>query len=175
MADTMNLVVLLAVVIVCCGSVTAEELFMVGGSEGWAVPSEVDFYHRWAFDKIFQVGDTLRFRYKNDSVLMVSREDYEKCYTADPILVYRGQNTHYELKRSGYYYFISGKLGHCEQGQKVAIQVTSSDMNASAPPPLDPPSAPPPLDPPLKSFQCADPEDPLICYSEFRASRYDEY
>ncbi|KAJ4814494.1 Early nodulin-like protein [Rhynchospora pubera] len=168
MADAMKLVVLLAVVIVCGGStVSAEELFMVGGSEGWAVPSEADFYHRWASDKIFQVGDILRFRYKHDSVLMVSREDYEKCYSADPILVYRGRNTHYELNRSGYYYFISGELEHCEQGQKLAIQVTSSDMNASPPPPPDPPLKP--------VFHCADSEVPLLCYSEFRASKYDEY
>ncbi|KAJ4762004.1 Early nodulin-like protein 1 [Rhynchospora pubera] len=165
MSDRMNLVMLL-VLILCCGSARAV-IFEVGGSERWAIPSEGDMYNRWASDKIFQVGDILRFRYKNDSVLVVSQEDYEKCYIANPIKAYYGQNTHYWFDWSGYFYFISGELRHCELGQKMAIDVKSSDTNGS--PPL------PPCPPSNATRHICENSEPLSCYSRLRANRHHLY
>ncbi|KAJ1699685.1 hypothetical protein LUZ63_008197 [Rhynchospora breviuscula] len=128
MAGRMNLVVLF-VVIVCCGGVRAV-VFEVGGSEGWVVPSEGDMYRHWISDKIFQVGDIIRFRYKNDSVFIVSQEDYESCITSSPVLTYRSGDSSYRFQWSGTFYIISGKSGHCVLGQKIAINVTPSPSNA---------------------------------------------
>ncbi|KAJ1696706.1 hypothetical protein LUZ63_005218 [Rhynchospora breviuscula] len=93
MARMMICLVLLFAVAVHCGSTTtarAVQIFDVGESEGWVVPSEVDMYRRWASNKTFHVNDVIR------------------CY-----------------------YFISGTLGHCELGQKVAVEVMPYNMNGS--------------------------------------------
>ncbi|KAJ1696699.1 hypothetical protein LUZ63_005211 [Rhynchospora breviuscula] len=133
----MNLVALLAVLFLCCVSGEAT-LFEVGGSNGslwtWRVPSNEDFYRSWANSTDFAVGDTIHFRYKNDSVLVVSQNDFETCNGSNPIITYFGENTYYMFDLPGAYYFISGELEHCAQGQKLAIHVTSSATLESPPP-----------------------------------------
>jgi hypothetical protein len=61
-----------------------------------------------------------------DSVLQVSKKDYDSCNTSSPIAVYKDGNTKVKLDRSGPFYFISGAEGHCEKGQKLVTVVLSS-------------------------------------------------
>lgn len=62
---------------------------------------------------------------EKDSVLQVSKEDYESCNVSNPIAEYKDGSTKVELNRSGPFYFISGAKGHCKQGQKLVVVVLS--------------------------------------------------
>lgn len=81
-----------------------------------------------------------------DSVVEVSKEDYEKCNTSSPIAEYKDGNTKVTLDRSGPFYFISGAAGHCEKGQKLAVVVISPRHRRSiapAPAPVEGPAVAP--------------------------------
>ncbi|RRT74243.1 hypothetical protein B296_00029549, partial [Ensete ventricosum] len=101
--------------------------FDVGDETGWAVPPEkkAQLYNQWASRNRFQVGDTVRFEYKKDSVMVVSEEDYGSCRSSHPIFFSNSGETEYKLSRPGLFYFISGVSGHCERGQKMIIKVMS--------------------------------------------------
>lgn len=60
-----------------------------------------------------------------DSVVEVSKEDYAKCNTSNPIEEYSDGNTKVKLDRPGPFFFISGEKGHCEKGQKLIVVVMS--------------------------------------------------
>ncbi|CAL9750590.1 unnamed protein product [Musa acuminata subsp. burmannicoides] len=101
--------------------------FDVGDETGWVVPPEkkAQLYNQWASRNRFQVGDTIRFEYKKDSVMVVSDEDYESCRSSHPIFFSNSGETEYKLSHPGLFYFISGVSGHCERGQKMIIKVMS--------------------------------------------------
>ncbi|XP_008805856.1 early nodulin-like protein 1 [Phoenix dactylifera] len=101
--------------------------FEVGDEEGWAVPPSrnTKLYNHWASRNRFQVGDTIHFKYKKDSVMEVSEEDYEHCRSSHPIFFSNDGRTEFDLDHSGTLYFISGAAGHCERGQKMIIKVLS--------------------------------------------------
>ena len=60
-----------------------------------------------------------------DSVVQVSKKDYDSCSTSSPIAVYKDGNTKVKLDKSGPFYFISGAEGQCEKGQKLVTVVLS--------------------------------------------------
>ncbi|VVA17851.1 PREDICTED: early nodulin [Prunus dulcis] len=68
----------LLTIFICFGhfSVSAFE-FQVGGTKDWVVPPTNDskIYNDWASGNRFLVGDTIRFKYKKDSVMEVTEED----------------------------------------------------------------------------------------------------
>ncbi|MCD7472293.1 hypothetical protein HAX54_013357 [Datura stramonium] len=107
--------------------------FSVGGDKGWVVPTVKDdqLYNQWAGKNRFKINDTLRFEYKKDSVLVVTKEEHEKCKSSHPIFFSNNGKTVYKLEQPGLYYFISGVSGHCERGLKMIIKV----LEAGAPPP----------------------------------------
>ncbi|XP_068663051.1 early nodulin-like protein 21 [Aristolochia californica] len=107
--------------------------FAVGGSEGWIEPSgnENETYNEWAVKNRFQVGDSLYFKYSNDTVLIVESEEYEKCDTSDPVSKYQDGNTVFVFDHYGFFYFISGTPGHCEAGQKLTVQVMGQSEASS--------------------------------------------
>ncbi|KAF3335397.1 early nodulin-like protein 1 [Carex littledalei] len=144
--------IFISVMIVWCSTAHANHI-EVGGENGWAVPPEKndDMYNHWASLNRFQVGDTIYFKYKNDSVMVVSEEAYNNCNCTHPIFFSNNGNTRYELDHSGLFYFISGEEDHCDLGQKVIIKVlgppddisptgSSPDKAEIPPPPLSPPS-----------------------------------
>ncbi|PKA59266.1 Early nodulin-like protein 1 [Apostasia shenzhenica] len=108
--------------------------FVVGGSDGWTIPSsnDTDFYNHWAAKNRFKVGDTVSFKYKKDSVMVVSEEEYDKCHSAHPVFFSNNGKTEVRLDRPGLFYFMSGADGHCERGQKMIIKVMG-DGTGSAP------------------------------------------
>ncbi|CAL8159136.1 unnamed protein product [Prunus armeniaca] len=66
---------------------------------------------------------TRDFNYTKDSVLVVTKDEYEKCHSAHPIFFSNNGVTVFTLDRPGLFYFISGVSGHCERGQKMIIKV----------------------------------------------------
>ncbi|KAF9612234.1 hypothetical protein IFM89_038656 [Coptis chinensis] len=88
----------------------------------WSKPAanEVEIYSEWAQNHRFHVGDTVLFKYENDSVLLVDHSNYGNCNLSNPLL--KLDNV-FQFDRYGFFYFVSGKPGHCESGQKVIIRV----------------------------------------------------
>ncbi|KAF9626064.1 hypothetical protein IFM89_030732 [Coptis chinensis] len=107
----------------------------VGDKEGWAVPTSKNdqFYNQWASRNRFKVGDSISFKYKHDSVLVVTESEYEKCHSPKPIFFSNNGSTVFEFDHSGLFYFISGIAGHCDRSQKMIIKV----LEEKAPPPDD--------------------------------------
>lgn len=81
------------------------------------------------------------FRYKKDSVLVVTAEEYEKCRSTRPSFFSNNGDTQYKLNRSGNFYFISGAAGHCELGEKMILKVISHAPGTSPPGPDSPDSS----------------------------------
>ncbi|KAK6921099.1 Phytocyanin domain, partial [Dillenia turbinata] len=116
-----------------CRNVLSME-FQVGEDNGWAVPSSKDhhYYNEWAAENRFKVNDTIRFKYKKDSVLVVSEDEYSQCHSTHPIFFSNNGDTVYTLDRPGLFYFISGVAEHCRRGLKMIIKALELEM----PPPL---------------------------------------
>ncbi|KAJ8621716.1 hypothetical protein MRB53_030245 [Persea americana] len=114
--------------------------FFVGGTDGWVLNPSEKFNH-WAERNRFQVNDTLVFSYKKeeDSVLVVNKEDYEKCNTNNPISRFSDGYSVFKLDRSGPFFFISGMPEKCEKGEKLIVVVMA--VRGSHNPPISPPPA----------------------------------
>ncbi|XVE96688.1 hypothetical protein REPUB_Repub02eG0244200 [Reevesia pubescens] len=99
--------------------------FRVGGERGWTKPTgnESETYNEWASRNRFHVGDSLYFKYINDSVMVVNHTSYTKCSVTNPIFKFEDGDTVFEFDRYGFFYFISGERGHCEAGQKLIVRV----------------------------------------------------
>ncbi|XP_051224389.1 early nodulin-like protein 21 [Lolium perenne] len=98
-------------------------VFHVGGPRGWRVPDANTSYGWWAMNNRFHVGDKLYFKYENDSVLLVDREDFDACNATEPIARSDDGSTTFPLDRPGFFCFISGHPGHCEEGQRLIVRV----------------------------------------------------
>jgi hypothetical protein len=79
------------------------------------------------------------FRYANDSVLLVERPAFDACNTTAPLATFNDGATTFPLDRPGFFCFISGEPGHCEQGQKLVVRVM---VHLAAPGPASAPGAP---------------------------------
>ncbi|THU62013.1 hypothetical protein C4D60_Mb01t00670 [Musa balbisiana] len=117
-------------------------VFYVGGRDGW-VSNPSESYDSWAGRNRFQVNDTLVFRYKKgtDSVLVVTKQDYDACNVSNPIQKLEGGDSMFNLGRSGPFFFISGVPDNCRKGQKLLVVVLAV-RNGGKPSP-SPPSPPP--------------------------------
>ncbi|OEL38377.1 hypothetical protein BAE44_0000608 [Dichanthelium oligosanthes] len=124
-------------------------VFNVGDERGWAVPpagNDTETYNHWAKRNRFQVGDILSFKYANDSVLLVSHDDYKQCSTETPVSRFTGGDTKFRLDGYGPFYFVSGVPGHCEAGQRMIARVRApSSLTAGVP--ASAPGMPPTLAP----------------------------
>lgn len=91
------------------------------------------------------------FRYKKgtDSVLVVTKQDYDACNGGNPIQKLEGGDSEFKLDRSGPFFFISGTPGNCQKGQKLQVVVLAVRNEKPGPsPPAPPPAIPPsPLPP----------------------------
>ncbi|OEL28494.1 hypothetical protein BAE44_0010487 [Dichanthelium oligosanthes] len=97
--------------------------FRVGGPRGWRVPDANTSYGWWAMNNRFHVGDHLYFKYAHDSVLVVDRAAFDACNTTDPLAAFADGATTVRLGRPGFFCFISGEPGHCEEGQRLVVRV----------------------------------------------------
>ncbi|XP_062168794.1 early nodulin-like protein 6 [Alnus glutinosa] len=110
--------------------------FQVGGERGWINPAgneTAEDYNKWAEKNRFHVGDVLRFKYENDSVLVVNHTDYKECIVSNPITKFEDGNTILRIDRYGFFYFVSGQPGHCNAGQKLIIRVMVQSAEVHTP------------------------------------------
>ncbi|KAL8111876.1 early nodulin-like protein 2 [Apium graveolens] len=116
--------------------------FLVGGINGWSTHPSED-YQTWSGRLRFQINDTLSFKYskETDSVVVVSKDGYDKCNAANPISKLEGGDSTLMFDRSGPFYFITSNKTNCDQGQKLAI-VVMAPRNKSPPTPLAPVPSP---------------------------------
>ncbi|KAL0424240.1 UNVERIFIED_CONTAM: Early nodulin-like protein 2 [Sesamum radiatum] len=105
--------------------------FEIGERGGWAVPpgNDTHMYNEWASRKRFKVGDTIRFKYKKDSVMKVNKKDYNECNSTRPEFFSNNGNTIVTLDHSGFFYFISGATAHCDKGQRMIVWVMTQDAS----------------------------------------------
>ncbi|CAL4968211.1 unnamed protein product [Urochloa decumbens] len=123
--------VFLSVLLLAPGGVDAAEAaapaagleFHVGGPRGWRVPDGNTSYGWWANNNRFHVGDRLYFKYSHDSVLVVDRPALDACNTTAPLAAFADGATTVRLDRPGFFCFISGEPGHCEEGQRLVVRV----------------------------------------------------
>ncbi|XP_049347344.1 early nodulin-like protein 2 [Solanum verrucosum] len=141
MAQQRHVVVLL--VLACLFTSSYSSQYTVGGKDGWVLNPSVD-YNTWSQHMRFIINDSVLFKYKQgaDSVLEVSKDDYDKCNTGNPIKKMEDGNSIFTLDRSGPFYFISGNKDNCDKGQKLQIIVISV-RNQTPAPGVAPPTSPP--------------------------------
>uniref|UniRef100_A0A0V0ICY7 Putative early nodulin-like protein 2-like n=1 Tax=Solanum chacoense TaxID=4108 RepID=A0A0V0ICY7_SOLCH len=142
MAQQRHVVVLL--MLACLFTSSYSYQFTVGGKDGWVPNPSVD-YNTWSQHMRFIINDSVLFKYKQgaDSVLEVSKDDYDKCNTGNPIKKMEDGNSIFTLDRSGPFYFISGNKDNCDKGQKLQIIVISV-RNQGKPPQTPAPGVAPP-------------------------------
>ncbi|XP_068647943.1 early nodulin-like protein 13 [Aristolochia californica] len=103
--------------------------FLVGGkADGWKVPSSSsETLNTWAEANRFNIGDSLVWKIddEKDSVLQVTREDYQSCNTSNPIASHKDSEVKIKLDRSGPLFFISGLKVNCDKGEKMIVVVLS--------------------------------------------------
>ncbi|CAN6479770.1 unnamed protein product [Victoria cruziana] len=139
-----SLLLCAAVVLLGRGSLLAAGFqFRVGGSRGWIEPTGNDtgMYNDWAAENRFHVGDSVYFEYRNDTVLVVDGDDYGTCDGSYPIFKFKDGHTTFTFDRFGFFYFISGNLTHCLNGQRLIVRVMH--VLPSSPAPLGAPASQP--------------------------------
>ncbi|WVZ15888.1 hypothetical protein V8G54_013454 [Vigna mungo] len=98
------------------------ENYIVGDSYGW-----IDFvdFNNWCYGKEFHVGDVLVFNYDSSqhNVLQVDSTVYESCIKDSYMKRFTSGNDSVILEKGGAW-FICGVDDHCENGQKLHINVT---------------------------------------------------
>ncbi|BBH08614.1 hydroxypyruvate reductase [Prunus dulcis] len=95
----------------------AKEVIVGGKDISWNVDSSKTL-NKWVQNKRFRVGDQLKWKSDkdSDSVLQVTKEDYESCETSKPV---KANVTEITLDQAGPFYFISGVKEHCDKGLKL--------------------------------------------------------
>ncbi|KAF8691929.1 hypothetical protein HU200_040000 [Digitaria exilis] len=81
-------------------------------------------------DALTQVGlDQPLPTRRRESVLEVSRDDFNRCSTAAPLATHKatagGSAATVPLPRSGPYYFVGGAPGSCQKGERLFLVVMS--------------------------------------------------
>ncbi|WCJ30036.1 Mavicyanin [Euphorbia peplus] len=122
----------------------------VGGSAGWAVPTDPSFYEDSVANITFVAGDSLVFKWTSiHNVLEVtSKEEYDKCTITNGILK-ETSPVKIPLPQNGTFYFICSIGPHCQLGQKVTIKVGNGISTSSPSPPASSPPSPPASSPPI--------------------------
>ncbi|CAL1378228.1 unnamed protein product [Linum trigynum] len=120
----------MAVIMIISNSATTSEaarVFKVGDDFGWQEPTSNNsqLYAQWATTNRFQVGDSLLFEYKNDSVAEVDKWGYYHCNTSTATAVFDNGRSSFKLEQPGPFYFISGNFNHCNNGQLLVVEVMS--------------------------------------------------
>ncbi|XP_065866535.1 early nodulin-like protein 7 [Euphorbia lathyris] len=115
----------------------ASKVFKVGADLGWHEPGPKNphFYTQWAEKNRFRIGDSLLFKYKNDSVVEVEKWGYYHCNTSSSIVYFNNGRSTINLEKSGMFFFISGAPNHCKNGQRLIVDVMSLHHQRSNSPP----------------------------------------
>ncbi|WOK91391.1 hypothetical protein Cni_G00082 [Canna indica] len=107
-------------------------IHIVGGSYGWKIPPNRTFYGEWAKNKTFIVGDKLVFLYTTGMENVIegsTEEDFKYCNQNDVVDINYAGPTTVELTKPGPHYFYCGVGLHCEDGEKLYINVENKNTN----------------------------------------------
>ncbi|PON94262.1 Blue (type 1) copper protein, binding site [Trema orientale] len=120
--------------------------YTVGDTLGWTVPPNTSFYSDdWAHSKTFLAGDILSFNWTTShDVANVTEDQYKQCEKVNQLV---GSNSPVLVTlTAGTHYFICTVGTHCQSGQKLKVEVASSNATTPGSPPstLSPPPPPPP-------------------------------
>ncbi|KAL4564014.1 hypothetical protein LXL04_028063 [Taraxacum kok-saghyz] len=130
-------------------STLAQKRHVVGDGLGWTIPSGgAVAYHTWASLQTFNVGDLLVFTFTDGEhdVAEISAAAFGTCTATNPISLATNGPATLTLTTPGTHYYICTFRSHCQIGQKLAINVSSSTGGTDPPPatPKTPKSPPPP-------------------------------
>ncbi|XP_024969856.1 stellacyanin-like [Cynara cardunculus var. scolymus] len=116
---------LLFLAIATATTTAAAKEFQVGDAVGWRIPAtnETELYNVWASRRRFHIGDSLRFHYKTDSVVVVEKWGFYHCDSSNPLSFFNDGNTLINLDKVGTIYFISGNADRCNKGQRMTVKV----------------------------------------------------
>ncbi|KAJ4958866.1 hypothetical protein NE237_025977 [Protea cynaroides] len=104
------------------------QYYVVGDSLGWTVPpGGAATYANWTVGKTFFVGDILYFNFTNglQTVVTVRKTVFDSCPNISTTISLNSPVT-VTLSVEGENYFICGLPGHCQNGQKLALNVTAT-------------------------------------------------
>ncbi|KHN39240.1 Early nodulin-like protein 1 [Glycine soja] len=101
----------------------------MGGDLGWHehAPTSLHFI-------IIGMQGTV-FVYQNDSVMSVEKWNYFHCDSNSPIDIFDDGNSTVILEGPGVFYFISGTEDHCQNSEKLIVEVMSPHSIPNSPPP----------------------------------------
>ncbi|KAL6647883.1 hypothetical protein ACP70R_015324 [Stipagrostis hirtigluma subsp. patula] len=132
--------------------------YVVGDSGGWTLNYTIG----WPQNKIFQVGDTLVFKYTQGkhTVTEVDGQTFRECYRlGNKIGEWTSGNDAVALDKPGTRWFFCSVADHCELGLKLVVNVVAGapapgpaspapdgdgPSPTTAPPELPPATTPPP-------------------------------
>ncbi|KAK9282189.1 hypothetical protein L1049_005101 [Liquidambar formosana] len=142
--------VVVAVMLQCA---VAQTVHVVGDSMGWIIPpGGAAAYTTWASTKNFVVNDILTFNFSTNAhdVLEVPKASFDACTSANAIgTAFTNGPANITLTSAGEHYYICTFGQHCQNGQKLAITVSSSPgtippSGSPAPPTTTPSGSPAP-------------------------------
>ncbi|KAL5537385.1 hypothetical protein UlMin_045756 [Ulmus minor] len=136
MAKNLNSVVFVALAAVTLlQSSVAATTYVVGDSTNWAIPPSTSTYSNWAANKTFVVGDILVFNFAQGQhdVSQVTKAGYDSCNGTGAISMQQNSPANITLQTAGELYYICSVDGHCNAGQKLAINVTGDSTGATPP------------------------------------------
>ncbi|XP_049413424.1 cucumber peeling cupredoxin-like [Solanum stenotomum] len=129
--------VLMTILAVLPGNIVAVD-HIVGDTTGWTIPSGgPTTYANWASGRTFRVGDTLVFNFATGAhnVAKVTKSAYDSCSSSGPVSPITVGPANITLNSTGTEYFICTVGQHCNAGQKLAINVTTSSTTTPSPAP----------------------------------------
>ncbi|XP_007013490.2 PREDICTED: stellacyanin [Theobroma cacao] len=120
------------------GAIAAD--YTVGDDYGWDVPpnNSSDFYASWANRFEFKIGDVAVFNWTGDhtAAQVTNKADFDSCNKSGAGIRLIGEaGVRVPITWEGFHYFICTVDSHCEQGQKVALNVTADVSSAPGPHP----------------------------------------
>ncbi|XP_050373718.1 blue copper protein 1a-like [Argentina anserina] len=117
-----KLVLLIAAVVILLPAIAMAKDIVVGGDSGWTLDFD---YQAWAKDKVFQVGDTLVFKYTPPAhnVYKVDGTGFKDCTKPAKNEALTSGNDRVDLASAGKKWYICGVSDHCDQGMKLNITV----------------------------------------------------
>ncbi|XP_054800431.1 blue copper protein 1a-like [Prosopis cineraria] len=109
--------------------------FTVGDDHGWTIHFD---YQAWASDKVFHVGDKLIFKYPagKHNVFKVNGTDFRNCTVPPASQGLTSGDDVIVLESPGRKWYLCGVAAHCENGQKLFINVLPSQTQAPSPSPV---------------------------------------
>ncbi|KAM0912609.1 hypothetical protein ACQ4PT_012697 [Festuca glaucescens] len=124
----LSLLLLSAVVASLVAGSSAGIYHIVGAGKGWRIAPNRTYYEEWARTRNISIGDKLMFLYRSgvyNIVEVPSKDLFVGCSMRNITNRYQNGPTIIELTQPGPRYYFCGVGKHCEEGQKLAINVSA--------------------------------------------------